>query len=325
MTTPADKTRLDQALNTALQHYAEVMGTSFAVTPTLTVITDPQICAFADVEENTLNLHISTGTVTALDALWTTALADPAMLRLGDQQISNDPHNLTQLSLIWLIFHEMEHFGLRHFDEAAPLPLIEAAPQRFGLITSAKPSLSKQQKILSREARQTRAKQRELEADHEAIELLLEAYSVEAWPELRARAACISALMILIEKADETHHTGLTTHPKAATRIFQLLGHLTQLWSVPALLKAQELGATEIDPADLPPQNEIAAYQEQVILPAFNDALILAKASAAQTATRDLTDQARFFADIQNAQIGQWDQLSAPGAKEWVELSAKLT
>ncbi|MEP1964452.1 hypothetical protein [Tateyamaria sp.] len=99
------------------------------------------------------------------------------------------------------------------------------------------------------------------------------------------------------------------THPKAATRIFQLLGHVNDMWSIGALLND-----------DLPDAERIQAFSKEVILPSYFDAIELAKSAEVTNLIHDLGDPEIFFADIAHTKLGRWDQLQTVGGKEWAEL-----
>jgi hypothetical protein len=149
---------------------------------------------------------------------------------------------------------------------------------------------------------------------------LLDAYSQDGWDIIRARTAAISAVMVLIEREDGKRDHELSTHPKAATRIFQLLGHVTEMWTLPAHMKAQQSGDNQIDPQDLPSDEEIQAFSKEVVLPAYWDAVALAETADAESIIADLGSPEDFFADITRAKLGQWDELVTVGAREWAEL-----
>ncbi len=153
--------------------------------------------------------------------------------------------------------------------------------------------------------------------------MILGAYSSEGWDDLRWRAACIAAVIILIDREDRARGVVGTSHPRAATRMFQLLGHLTIMWSVPAQQKAWKAGRSDIDPADLPPQDEVAAYTEQVVHPVFRDAALLAAVAGVPEIAAELGDPADFFADIGLAhtkKASEPEGFRTIGAKEWAEL-----
>ena len=150
----------------------------------------------------------------------------------------------------------------------------------------------------------------ELQADHEALEEMLGNMDDVDWSELRITIASIAAVMVLIEKADADNPNTSETHPKAATRIFQLLGHMNDMWSIGASLNAD----------DLPDAERIQAFAKEVILPAYFDAVEMARSGGATSFVDDLGDPEVFFADITHAKLGNWDQLQTVGAKEWAEL-----
>lgn len=122
--------------------------------------------------------------------------------------------------------------------------------------------------------------------------------------------ASIAAVMVLIEKADADNSNPSETHPKAATRIFQILGHVSDMWSIGRSLNGD----------DLPDAERIQAFSKEVILPAYFDAVEMAKSAEAASFIDDLGDPNVFFADIAHAKLGSWDQLQTVGAKEWAEL-----
>ncbi|AXT41975.1 hypothetical protein D1821_06005 [Phaeobacter inhibens] len=150
----------------------------------------------------------------------------------------------------------------------------------------------------------------ELQADHEALEEILGNMDAVDWTKLRAIIYSITSVMVAIEKIDSQNPNPSETHPKAATRVFQLLGHVNDMWSVAASLSGSALPKREI----------IQAFSEAVILPTYFDAIELAKSTNATSFLDDLGDPEVFFADIMNAKLGHWRQLKTVGAREWADL-----
>jgi hypothetical protein len=316
--------RIQAAFETALVQIEEVLGQEPPVTPSLSVVDDMEFWAVAEISDDGLHLRISTGTADRIHALWTAGLRETSVL--GDEPITDDAEFLTRVSLMWLILHEIAHGELGHFAFMGDVGISETdAPRSLGLIsrvseTSGAPiaGFDGIERLLAEHCL-------ELQADHEAGEYILEAWSPDEWDALRVRSACIMAVMILIEKADADNDVVAPTHPKAATRIFQLLGHLATLWMVPAQIKAQEEGRSEIRPEDLPGDKVVQAYQADVILPAFADAGKLAGVLNAESVLSDLSEPENFFADISTAQLGQSESKSAfrtVGGKEWFRLES---
>ncbi|MCP3054958.1 hypothetical protein [Aurantimonas marianensis] len=315
-------TRLNDALDRALRHVAEVMEEPYALEVRLSVEDDAAFWAVAEPDGDGLHLTISTGVVSGLHDLWSAAFQDDGLLVNDGKRITDDIAFMTEVSLVFLLLHEMAHSDLDHFRFTGG-GISEAGTSRTrGLLSRAAQEAGPIDEF-GYKNRSAAERCLELQADHEAIEFLLEGYSDEEWDVLRVRTAAVMAVMVLIEREDEASGSDNSTHPKAATRIFQLLGHLASLWSVPAQIKAQELGLSEVRAEDLPPDAEIEAYQRTVIIPAFTDAAVLARAATADSVAHDLGDPADFFADIGTVQAGAAEseaELRTAGAKELVTL-----
>ncbi|MBK1623113.1 hypothetical protein [Afifella marina] len=314
--------RLDDALDRALRHVVDVMEEPYAPEVRLSVDDDEAFWAVAEPDGDGLHLTISTGVVSGLDDLWSAAFQDDGLLVIDGRRITDDIAFMTQVSLVFLLLHEMAHSDLDHFGFTGG-GITEAGTSRARGLLSRTPQAAAPVDELGHGNRSAAERCLELQADHEAIEFLLEGYSNEQWDVLRVRSAAVMAVMVLIEREDEASGSDGATHPSAATRIFQLLGHLASLWSVPAQTKAQELGLSEVREEDLPSDAESEAYQSEVIIPAFADAAALARAAKADSVARELGDPADFFADIGTVQEGTAEteaDLRTAGAKELLAL-----
>ncbi|MBT8154032.1 hypothetical protein KMP13_08990 [Epibacterium ulvae] len=235
---------------------------------------------------NYLTVHISTGALSTLKRLHLT----------GKVNFSVDD------ALAWAIQHELHHLELGHFELPDGVPVLNlvsraSEPVRpFASIPQADwPDVSP---CL------------ELQADHEAIEMVLGGFDASDWSGLRELASSISAVMVLIEKADEDLEGEHSTHPKAATRIFQLLGHISEMWAIKHQLSGRELPSDDL----------IRSFSSDVILPAYFDAISLANAAEVTNIAKDLGEPDIFFSDIARAKLGDWDALQTVGAKEWARL-----
>lgn len=209
----------------------------------------------------------------------------------------------TKYSTKWVALHERAHVELGHFA------ILEGVPT-FNLISKSGKS-QVQETDLPRDLWDKVERCLELQADHEALEEMLGVMEAVDWAELRVTIASIASVMVFIERADAGNPTNPSeTHPKAATRIFQLLGHVNDMWSIGAALNAD----------DLPDAGRIQAFAKEVILPAYFDAVEMAKSAEATSFIDDLGDPKIFFADTAHAKLGNWDQLQTVGAKEWAVL-----
>lgn len=233
-----------------------------------------------------LTLHVATGCVNALKRL----------------QIKTSVTFDLETALEWLILHELHHAALGHFDMMRGVPIlnlvarVDAQPVCLDMVQ--KGDWHKIAPCL------------ELQADHDAMEMMLGSFVGADASKLRELVACITAVIVLIERADGVNDADLNTHPKAATRIFQLLGHVSEMWAI----------KTQVNGVPLPPEQKIQAFSKNVILPAYFDAISLAKAAGADTISADLGSPEAFFANIANAKLGQWDALTTSGAQEWASL-----
>jgi len=218
----------------------------------------------------------------------------------------------TETALEWLILHELHHADLGHFEILDGRPVLN-------LVTRGSAS-PRALKTIPRWDWPKVSPCLELQADHDALEMMLGDYSASDWASVRTQATSIAAIMVLIEKAGSGNGDKPSTHPHAATRIFQLLGHVAEMWSIPAFAKAKARCEETIRGEDLPPQVEVQAFTSEVVLPVFWDAVALAKAADAKSIIADLGSPEDFFADIGRAKLGQWADLVTVGAKEWATL-----
>ncbi|MFV1494298.1 hypothetical protein VWX97_19985 [Phaeobacter sp. JH18-32] len=296
------------------------------VIPQLKLSEDESFWAFVEREYDGFVLQISTEVVEQTEQLWVAGLSDDVFIAGAGQRFASDVEQMTHLSLSWLIQHELHHIILNHFDLIDGFRISETrnAP-RFGLTRKSKirpaPLIT-----LPPELRPHAPLCLELQADHDAAEMVLGAYSSDDWANLRHRVTAISAMMMLIEREDAKNGETGITHPKAATRIFQLLGHVTEMPLIPAQLQARQQGLTAVDPAHFPSKDEINAFGRQVTIPNFFDAVSLARVAGANSISEDLGEPEDFFRDIQIAKAAdpsRFADLSTTGARQWAELVFK--
>lgn len=309
----------DRALERCSAFFGE--GRSDAVG--LTVLPDEDFFAQTAPDDDTVQLNISAGVLTATKSLWHDAmtlsdsLPEEAQLNVGDVDQAIDA------SLQWLILHELHHYQMGHFKLVGGAAISETShAAALGLTSrSAKgpvllDALPMSERLLARRCL-------ELQADHDATEMLLDGYSTDGWPIVRFYAASIFAMMVLIEQQEPIHDDDRREYPKAATRIFQMLGYLRTMWMVPAMLKAHKLGLDQPRVEDLPSNDEVEAFLAEVVAPAFSDAVLLAQAGGMQRIVDGLGDPTDFIADINRAQSADGstpDDYLTAGGREYAEL-----
>lgn len=314
-------TALENALTSALALYQETMGEAFDVTPKLDVIDKAEFGAVAEMDGDGLFIRVSTGTVDAIRQLWSNTLADKDVQNSAFDPIIATADELSHISLVWLMLHEMHHQQMGHFQILGRASLTESFGSHSMAVarraSAPSPVLAKLEKDDVPKVEPCL----EMQADHDALEMVLNAYSPDQWPELRARTAAVSAMMMLIELEDANFDQEHSSHPKAATRIFQLLGHLIQMPSIQAML-AEQRPDIGIEP-HIPSEEENKAYTSQVVVPAFFDAVNLARVAETNIIREDLGEPEDFFQDVEIALMANptaFDQLVTEGANQWADL-----
>lgn len=207
-------------------------------------------------------------------------------------------------ALDWLVMHELQHLRLGHFELGFVFDVAQRAKTQSWKVANVIPEKAYRVSQCI-----------EMQADHEAISYSLGSYLENSWSEMRKKIAAISAMMVLIEREDAVIKSAEKTHPKAATRIFQLLCHVAEM----PLIKAH----LENDPSVLPTANKIERFGKEVTLPCYFDALRLAEVGGAMSIQADLGAPQDFFADMELVKLGQphrYSYLRTEGAKEWVTL-----
>ena len=316
---------LTNALNSALSLYGETMGEPFEVIPELDVIDEAVFGAVAERDDDRFVIRVSSGTVDVVTKLWFEAFADKGIFN-GSDPLSASKNELINMSLVWLMLHEMHHLQMGHFELLGRAYLTESFGSNSMAVAKQASAPNPILADLDEEDIEMVEPCLEMQADHDALEMLLDAYSTERWQELRARTAAVSAMMMLIEREDAKFEQEHSSHPKAATRIFQLLGHLSHMPTIQAMLAARhpELG---IDPA-IPSEQETKTYTSKVVGPAFHDAHDLARVAYAETIREDMGKPDDFFNDVEIALTSETpdpSDFATQGASQWAELGSLNT
>lgn len=314
---------IETAMSAALTHYEETMGKPFKVVPKLLSVEDDAFWAVAEPEDETILISVSTGIVQALTVLWGDAAKDKDLAAGVSMPFDVNPTEMVHLGLTWLMLHELHHYQMGHFAFTGRLCLTEAnAPERFGLVERAEDHPSVYDNIEETDWPKVEPCL-EMQADHDAMEMLLDAYSADGWDLIRTRTAAISAMMMLIEREGAKREIGGISHPKAATRVFQMLGHVIEMPLIQAKL-AQERPELNIDPT-IPSDDEQSAFNREVTIPSFFDAVNLARIAEADTIREDLGEAQDFFRDVQIVKFANTELFTAlvtTGAKQWSALTA---
>lgn len=249
-------------------------------------------------------LSLTTGLAVTVFDFWDKQLKGNEHQQRLEQ--SNDERlcKITRYGLMWLMLHELSHINLGHFSLGSSYGIA----QRSNLNPYTHELFPDSQLLYVTQCL-------EMQADHEATDTLLGTYSAEVWHEVREKVLAISGMMMLIELEDAKNNAESLTHPKAATRIFQLLGHVAEM----PLVRAQ----VHQDASLIPSEEELQAFTYEVTIPCFFDAIQLAKAAGAASIADDLGNPEDFFKDLEIAKLGdpsRYGELKIQGAQEWAKL-----
>ena len=310
--TETPEQRLQCVFATALDRYARVMEEDYPGAVHLTVKTYDGFQALAVPDGDGVRIIVSSGVVDAVKMSWQGIIAEQHTAKDGHRLNAGDIDQAIDASLEFLILHELHHHYLEHFKLSGPSGIAETSLHAgFGLTSRDDPEPSGMDH-LSAEQRRLYRRCMELQADHDAMEVLFDAWSLEGWDVLRFYAAAVFVVMVLIER-EERCSEDQSNHPKATTRMFQMLGFLARLW-VPF---TQHSGIS-------PSQTDLAAYHREVIVPALADAMLIADIVNPGQADRAFGTIEDFLADldrIQDLQLSDLSELKTPGAHEYAELS----
>lgn len=308
-------------MGAALSQYEVTMGEEFPTVPQLLLVEDDDFWAEVEIRGETLVISVTEGLIKTVSTFWGNIIAKQDSAPEHDP-IPGTANDLIHTSLVWLLLHELHHYQMGHFDITGRLNISEAKDgNSFGALTRASQTLPPALANVPPEDLPKVEPFLEMQADHDAIEMVLDAYSPDGWHIIRARTAAIAAMMVLIEREDAKRGHDLTSHPKAATRVFQLIGHVMQMPKVEEIIAKQhpELG---IDP-HIPSEEELTAFNRQVGRTTYSDAVRLGHIAEAQSIVDVLTQTNDFFRDIQTAQFAQssgTETFKTSAAKQWFGL-----
>lgn len=137
----AQESRLQSALYAAVERFDERVST-FSATPALRVIPSDTFYAHVFPLGEGLGIDTSTGTANQIAQAWKRALDLSAGLPPERQfELLGHPDHAADMSLRWLMQHELNHFAIGHFRITGSAGPLEAGdPKGFGIATQgAKP------------------------------------------------------------------------------------------------------------------------------------------------------------------------------------------
>lgn len=270
-------------------------------------------------------LLITQGTVDEIDRIWDLLWETPVLttgegferLAFEGQKIDGF-ENLADLSMTWLLLHEMMHAEMDHLAFAPEARLVEVGMPEIERQRDAPAGLDEADLPFM-------DKCFEMQADSEATDVFLGLYDKDRWDDLRVKAVCIFVVMALVERENVRLGNQGVTHPKAGTRFITLIGHLFQMWLYPNARLDTSSGDTIIKTPEAPDEEEFKAYTHAVLTPLVGDAAYVAGFCEAHAFIKDIGGAGELFQDVFAAQYAEEltpDALSTEAAKEWLEIRA---
>lgn len=313
---------IEEAMAAALSQFDMTTGETFPVVPQLLLVEDSDFWAEAAMNDCTLVISVTEGLIETVSTFWVRFMSQQSNEPEHDDPIPATADELIHTSLVWLLLHELHHYQMGHFTITGRFSLSEARDANsFGVLKRGSTALPTALKNVPRSDLKNVEPCLEMQADHDAIEMVLDAYSPDGWRVIRARTAAISAMIVLIEREDSKRGHNLSSHPKAATRVFQLLMHVVQMPRIDEII-ARQHPELDIDP-HIPSSTEIEVFNRHVARASFFDVLELARAAGAVSIATDLETTEGFFRDMTAVRIGDqasYTKMSTVGSKQWVEL-----
>ncbi|WJY21581.1 hypothetical protein QTA57_17940 [Fontisubflavum oceani] len=314
----------DSALAKALARYEELVGQAFTAPVDVTCADHQDFWAYAFMDHNELRLEIASGTLERIREVWANALTISCRLPSSQRiELIGDEDRAVETSVAWLLQHELNHQAIGHFTMIPGAGLSEAqCPTGLGIVEldTSQPSLLGE---LTEQEKAEIHRCLELQTDHDATEIVLGAYAKENWPLFRYYAVCILAVLFIIEAEERRLSKPIRQHPFASTRLFMLLGHLTELPMIPGIKRAQAEGLDHLPAKYLPTLDEIVGYRQAVMSPVLAVSQVFAEACGIPEAWNELGSAEAMFADIDTILINQNRDVSAfrtQGARQWAEL-----
>ena len=259
-------------------------------------------------------ISVSTGVVDRLDQLWSQLW--PTALLAGARG-GTSPEDCADLSLTWLLLHELMHVRLQHHRLLSGARLVE-----IGTPDDARREPAAALGGLLDPSRLSRCL--ELQADDDASRVFLGAYDEAEAAAFRVRAVAIFVVMALIERENDRLGNRNVSHPAAVTRLFMLMATMMTIWGDgDAERDIRDDGHAYI-PASALPDDRFEAYQEKVFRPVLDDAALVVTAAGAVTFIDDLQNEGPLLRDLRTALFEPElspDLLATQAAKEWLDLA----
>ena len=259
-------------------------------------------------------IRVSTGVVERLDQLWSQLW--PTALLAGARGGAS-PTDCADLSLTWLLLHELMHVRLRHHRLLNSIRLVE-----IGTPDDVQREPAAALGGLLDPSRLSRCL--ELQADDDASRVLLGPYDGAEANDFRVRAVAVFVVMALIERENDHLGNRNITHPAAVTRLFMLMATMMTVWGDGDAERDIRNDGHIYIKGDALPEDRFDAYQQTVFRPLLSDVALVVAAAGAVTFIDDLKDEGPLLRDLTTALFEPElspDLLATNAAREWLDLA----
>ena len=316
--------RLRHALDASLERYADRVGEAFPHEVELRINPQDEFLAVVYPTEQGITIETTTGVVERFEEAWAATLSLSEALPAGSHiELLGRTDHVVDIALRWLMQHELNHVAVGHFKLTAGAGIIEGGGDTHFALARQKRLSPSPLDGLDVDDRKLASLCLELQADHDATEIVLGAYFNENHHLFRYYAICVALVIFVIERIDREQGNQEISHPRASTRLFMLLAYLAELPLIPAYKRAAQEGLEKIPEEYFPDELEVQEYSRAVVGPVFAACQIIADAIELPNILEELGGTEAFFADIQKALMdghGEVEELKTECAQQWAEL-----
>lgn len=316
--------RLRHALAAALERYDDRVGEAFPHEVDLLINPSDAFLALVRPSKTGTIIETTTTVVARIEEAWAATLELSNALP-SESQIAmlGDHDHVVDIALRWLMQHELNHVAVGHFKLSAGAGIVEGGGlTQFALATQKQRAASPLDQLDPADQKLAPLCL-ELQADHDATEIVLGAYFNENHALFRYYAICVALVIFVIERIDREQGNQGISHPKASTRLFMLLAYLVELPYIPAYKRAAREGLEQMPEKYLPDDAEVQQYSKAVVGPVFAACEIIAEAVELPNILEELGGTEAFFADIQKVVLGGHGDIAefeTECAKQWAAL-----
>ena len=316
--------RLRHALAAALERYDDRVGEAFSDEVELKLNLSDAFLALVRPSETGIVIEATVEVVARIEEAWVATLNLSNALPSNSQiALLGDHDHVVDIALRWLMQHELNHVAVGHFKLSAGAGIVEGGGLTQFALANQKHRPASPLDQLNATDRKMTPLCLELQADHDATEIVLGAYFNENHELFRYYAICIALVIFVIERIDREQGNQEITHPRASTRLFMLLAYLVELPYIPAYKQAAQEGLELMPDEYLPDETEVQQYSKAVVGPVFAACEIIAEAVELPNILEELGGTEAFFADIQKAVLGghsNIEEFETECAKQWAAL-----